>query len=85
VSLAVGDAVDVDFDGVGEVAVDEQRPLVRDRQFRGPVELGGEAGHVAIELRAFVHDLHGAAAEHVGRTDHDRIADLVGDRARLFR
>ena len=32
-----------------------------------------------------MHDLHGAAAEHIGRADHDRIADLVGDRARLFR
>ena len=30
-------------------------------------------------------DLHGAAAEHIGRADHDRIADLVGDRARLLR
>ena len=30
-------------------------------------------------------DLHGAAAEHVGRPDHDRIADLLGDRARRRR
>ena len=26
-----------------------------------------------------MHDFHGAAAEHVGRADHDRIADRLGD------
>ncbi len=30
-----------------------------------------------------MHDLHGAAAEHVGRPDDDRIADAVGDGARF--
>ena len=33
--LAVGEAVDVDLDGVGQIAVDQQRALVR-----APVELG---------------------------------------------
>ena len=29
-------------------------------------------------------DLHGPAAEHIGRTDHDREADLLGDRDGLL-
>ena len=73
--VAVGDAIDVDLDGVGEIAVDQQRPLVRHREFRRPVEIGGEPRDIAVELRAVVDDLHGAAAEHIGRPDHDRIAD----------
>ena len=34
----VGQAIHVDFDRIGEVAVDEQRPLLRDNKFGGPVE-----------------------------------------------
>ena len=40
--LAVGEAIDIDLDGVGEIAVDQQRPLVGDRKLRRPVEIGGE-------------------------------------------
>src|SRR5262245_10490593 len=82
--LAVGEAVDVDLDGVGEIAVEQQRALRRHHKLRRPVEIAGEPRDVAVELRAVVHDLHGAAAQHIGRPDHDRIADLLGDRARLF-
>ena len=83
--LAVGEAIDVDLDGVGEIAVDQQRPLVGDDELGRPVEIAGEPRQIAVELRRVVHDLHGAAAEHVGRPDHDRIADRVRDRARLVR
>ena len=83
--LAVAEAIDIDLDGVGEIAVDQQRPLGRDDQFRRPVEVAGEPDEVAVELRAVVHDLHGAAAQHIGRPDHDRIADAVGGGARLLR
>ena len=83
--LAVGEAVDVDLDGVGEIAVDQKRPAIRHRELRRPVEIGGEPHEIAIDLARVMHDLHGAAAEHIRGADHDRIADLVGDRARLFR
>ena len=83
--LAVGEAIDVDFDGVGQIAVDQQRALVGHDELGRPVEIAGEAGEVAVELGDVVHDLHGAAAEHVGRPDHDRIADVGGDGARLAR
>ena len=83
--LAVGEAVDVDFDGVGQIAVDQQRALRRDDQLGRPVEIAGQPRHIAVELGGVVHDLHGAPAEHVGRPDHHRIADLVGDGARRAR
>ena len=83
--LAVGEAVDVDFHGVGEVAVDQQRPLLRHRELGRPVEVRGEPRDIAVELGRLVHDLHGAAAEHIGGPDHDRIADRVGDGARFLR
>ena len=38
--LAVGEAIDIDFDGVGEVAVDKKRPLLRHRKFGRAVEIG---------------------------------------------
>ena len=44
-------------------------------ELRRPVEVAGEPDEIAVELRAVVHDLHRAAAEHVGRPDHERIAD----------
>jgi hypothetical protein len=31
--LAVGEAIDVDLDGVGEIAVDQERALVLHRKF----------------------------------------------------
>ena len=82
---AVGDAVDVDLDGIGQIAVDQQRALVGDDELGRAVERGGELGDVAVDLGAVVDDLHGASAEHVGGPDHHRIADPVGDRARLAR
>src|SRR5215208_8186840 len=36
-----------------------------------------------VELGGVVHDLHGAAAEHVGGPDYDGISDVLGDGARL--
>ena len=83
--LAVGKAIDIDFGGVGQIAVDQHRAACRHDEFGRPVEIGGQARHVAVELRGVVDDLHGAAAQHIGRPDHDRIADLVGDGARLLR
>ena len=74
--LAVGERVDVDLDGVGEVRVDQHRRLARHHH---------RLGDVAVELRRVVDDLHGAAAEHVRRADDHREADLLGDLARLRR
>ena len=83
--LAVGEAVDVDLDRVGQVAIDQQWPRFDTASSEGRSRAAGEARKVAVDLRPVVHDLHSAAAEHVGGADHDRIADLLGDGARLFR
>ena len=48
--LAVGQAIDVDLDRVGEVAVDQERALFRHREFGRAVEIGGKPRHVAAEL-----------------------------------
>ena len=63
--LAVAEAVDVDLGRVGKIPVDQQRALLRHDEFARPVEIAGELRHVAVELRAVAHDLHGATAEHV--------------------
>ena len=63
--LAVGETIDVDLDRVGQITINQERPLFRYRDLGGPVDIGIEARDVAIELRAVMHDLHGAAAEHV--------------------
>ena len=83
--LAVAQAIDVHLGGVGQVTVDQQRALLRHHQFGRAVEIAGQSRHIAVELGAVAHDLHGAAAQHVGRPDHHRIADLLGDGARSIR
>ena len=42
VSLPSAEAIDVDLGGVGQIAVDQQRALGRDRQLARPVEIAGE-------------------------------------------
>ena len=69
--LAVGDAVHVDLDRVVQVAVDQHRVVAGD-----PHRLA----HVTVQTVPVVDDLHRAAAQHVARADHHRIADALGDR-----
>ena len=69
-SVAVGDRVDIDLDRVAQIRVDQHRALARHHH---------GLGDVAGELRLVVHDLHGAAAEHIRRADDEREADRGGD------
>ena len=64
--IAVGDRVDIDLDRVLQIAVDQHR--VRPRDADRMRAYSGQPGVV-------VHDLHGAAAQHIGRPDHHRKAD----------
>ena len=94
--LAVAEAIDVDFDGVGEVAVEQQRIVGEDRidlaglvvgvahQDIGRHEAGQGVLDVALEIGGAVDDGHGAAAQHVGRADDQRIAQALGDEASLL-
>ena len=72
--FAVVQGVDVDLDRVVDEPVDQDRTVGAD--------LGGGLD-VGTQRVVAVHDLHAAPAEHVGRPDEDRVADLVGDPLRL--
>ena len=67
VAAIVDHRVDVDLDRVVEEAVEQHRRIV------GHLD---RFAHVALEIALLVHDLHRAAAEHVRRPHHQRIADL---------
>ena len=64
--LAVADRVHVHFDRVVQEAVQQHRRVVGDRD--GGLE-------VALEVDLVVDDLHCAAAQHIRRTHHQRIAE----------
>ena len=81
--LAVGNTIDVDFDRIRQVAVEQERALLRHHEFGRPVEVAGETGEITIELMGVVHDLHRPPAQHIGRPDHDRETHLGGNRARF--
>ncbi len=94
--LAVAQAIDVDLDGVGQIAVEQQRVLAEHgvdlpglvvriaRLDVGRHQLGQGAEQVVGELVVLADDLHGAAAEHVGRAHHQRQAEIGGDQPRLL-
>ena len=66
---AVTDGVHVDLGGVRQEPIQEHRCIVRDRH--GPPDIGRK-------VLIVIDDLHGPAAQDIGRADHQRIADLVG-------
>ena len=72
---SVADGVRLALQCVVQEAVDEDRAVRGDAHRRV---------HVARHGIVVVDDFHAAAAEHVGRTDHDRITDAVRDLLRLF-
>ncbi len=94
--LAVAQAVDIDFDGVGQIAVEQQRILAEHgvdlpglvvrvtRLDVGRHQLGQGAEQIVRELAFLADDLHRAAAEHVGRAHHQRQAEIGRDEARLL-
>ena len=68
--LVVAEGVDVELDGVLEERVEVDGVVGRD--LRG-------LEHVLLEVGVIVDDGHAAPAEHVARTDQQRIADPSGD------
>jgi hypothetical protein len=66
---SVGDDVDVALDGVVEEAVQQHRRIV------GHLH---RVAHVAGQVGFAVDDFHRAAAQHVARAHHQRVADLAG-------
>ena len=82
---AVGDDVDVDLDRVGQELVDQDRRVLLAGARRQALAARGlhRGQHELRQPRRVVDDLHRAPAQHVGRADHDRVADALGDLARL--
>ena len=68
--LAVAERVNVDLGRIGEEAVKEDRRLVGDDY--GLLEVAAQVGLV-------IDDFHGAAAEDIGGSYHQRIGDAVCD------
>ncbi len=68
--FAVGDGIDIHFDGVLEKLVDQ------DGMLRGDVD-GGV--HVTDKIPLIIDDPHGSATQNVRGTNHHRIADFLGD------
>ena len=73
--LAVGEAVGLHFDGIVQKTVDQNRSLRRNINRRRQVL----AEHFFV-----VNHFHRPAAEHEGRSHHQRISDSLGDGQGLF-
>ena len=94
--LAVAQAVDIDLDGARQIGVEQKRVLAEQRVDLAGLVVGiflldvlrHQAGHgveqIGLQHALVVDDLHGAAAEHIGRAHHQREAELAGHGARLL-
>src|SRR5260370_7125048 len=56
--LAGGVAVDIHLAGVGEIAIDQQRALVRYHELGGPFEVSGMPRDVTTKLPPIEYTLH---------------------------
>jgi hypothetical protein len=63
----IADSINVHFDGAVEEVVQQHRAVVR--HFHRVTQ-------VALEFVFFVDDFHRPTAQYVGRTHHQRVADL---------
>ena len=89
--VAVGETIDVDFDGVGQIAIEQQRILAEHRvDLPGLVvriarlDLGGHearqrAEQIIVEIALIADDRHGAAAEHIAWAHDERQPKLLHD------
>src|ERR1700722_14567108 len=74
--VAITYAIDVDFDRVIQIAIDQHGIVDRTpRRFT----------HVTVQAGGVIHDLHRSAAQNVTGTDHYREADAIGNFLRLPR
>ena len=74
--FAITDRVNVHFDGVAQVAVDQHGSVTGDLHgFR----------HVAAQAFGIVDDLHASATQNVRWAQQDRVADVFSDAFNFFR
>ena len=73
--LAVGDCVDIHFNGAIKEVIQQYRAVVGDFH---------RITQVALELVFLINNLHRPTTQHVGRTNDQRITNLVGRTNRFF-
>ena len=67
--LAVGQCIHIHFDRVVQKPIEQHRRIVR--HFH-------RFGHVPAQIGFFAHNFHGAAAQYITGTHHQRITDFLG-------
>ena len=70
----VAQAINVTFDCIAQKAVKQHRRVMADLD---------RLAHVALQITLFMHDFHGAAAQNIAGTDHQRVAQGGGFLQRL--
>ena len=75
--LAVEQRIDIDFDGILQELIDQQRGGQTARDHSIGLGLGKRAIHVLVELLVVINDFHAAATENVARAHQHRIADAM--------
>ena len=73
--LAIGDGVDIDLDGIAQIAVDQNRRVARNHHC---------LADIGVELGLGFDDFHRPAAEDEARPHQHGVADAIGDRDRLI-
>ena len=73
--LSVGDAIDIDLNGVLEKAINEHRAIRR---------YFNRARHVTSQVRLGIDELHRAPAQNEARPNEHRIANFLRYRHGLF-
>ncbi len=77
-AIVIADSIDVDFDGVVQESVDQNRIVARDAEHIARLHIGFH--------RRFIGDHnHAAAAQHIGGAQDDRITDLARSHDGFFR
>ena len=94
--FAVGEAINVEFDGIGQIAVKQQRVLAEQGvDLAGLVvgitgldffrhETGNRIQQIGWQGRFIMNDLHRPATQHIGWAHHQREAEFPGNEARLL-
>ncbi len=66
----VGDGIDINFDGVFEKLIDQNRAIRVNQDCRF---------HITLQITIGIDDLHGATPEHIAGTDDHGVADSLGN------
>ena len=68
--ITITKRINVDFNRRAQITVDQNRTIAR---------YAHGSADIVLDLLRRVDDLHRLSAKDIGRADHNRIADLIGD------